>query len=76
MKYFPDERDWVHLDRHWICDVLYTLDTENFQAMIDKAMKTRRERVEENRSLNITMRPEFLEALNASLDFRSKCHSS
>ena len=76
MKYFPDEKDWVHLDRHWICDVIYTLDTENFQTMIDKAMKTRRERVEENRSLNLTMRPEFIEALNASLDFSSKYHSS
>ena len=28
-KYLPDERDWVHFDKHWICNILYTLDTEN-----------------------------------------------
>ena len=30
LKHLPDERDWVHMDRKWICDVVYTLDKQNF----------------------------------------------
>ena len=26
LRYFPDERDWHHLDKKWVCDVLYTKD--------------------------------------------------
>jgi hypothetical protein len=26
IRYLPDERDWVHMDRQWVCDVLNTLD--------------------------------------------------
>lgn len=24
LKYLPDEKDWHHLDKKWVCDVLYT----------------------------------------------------
>ena len=27
LRYLPDPRDWVHIDKHWVCDVLYTLDS-------------------------------------------------
>ena len=27
LKYFPDEQDWKHLDKKWVCDVMYTQDT-------------------------------------------------
>ena len=27
LKYIPDEGDWHHLDKKWLCDVLYTMDT-------------------------------------------------
>jgi hypothetical protein len=26
MRYLPDENDWNHLDKKWVCDVLYTMD--------------------------------------------------
>ena len=26
LKYLPDARDWVHIDKKWLCDVMYTLD--------------------------------------------------
>jgi hypothetical protein len=26
LKYLPDTRDWVHIDKKWVCDLLYTLD--------------------------------------------------
>jgi hypothetical protein len=28
LKYLPDEKDWHHLDKKWVCDVLYTKDTQ------------------------------------------------
>ena len=28
LKLLPDEGDWHHLDKKWMCDVLYTKDTE------------------------------------------------
>ena len=30
LKHLPDERDWVHIDRKWVCDVIFTLDRNNF----------------------------------------------
>ena len=27
LKYLPDTRDWVHIDKKWLCDVMYTLDS-------------------------------------------------
>ena len=72
LKYMPDERDWLHYDRKWICDVLYTLDTENFQALINDAIARRRKHLEESQDLLVQMRPEFVEALNGSLQFSSR----
>jgi hypothetical protein len=28
MRYLPDERGWNHLDKKWVCDILYTLDDQ------------------------------------------------
>jgi glycosylphosphatidylinositol transamidase (GPIT) subunit GPI8 len=41
MKYLPDEKDQVHLDKKWICDILYTVDTAAIQEMITKAISAR-----------------------------------
>ena len=26
-RFIPDERDWNHMDKKWLCDVLYTRDS-------------------------------------------------
>lgn len=39
LRYLPDERDWLHIDRKWLCDVLYTLDSDGVQTMIDESMR-------------------------------------
>lgn len=26
LTYLPDEKDWNHIDKKWLCDVLYTVD--------------------------------------------------
>jgi len=40
LRYLPDEKDWNHLDKKWVCDVLYTHDTEAVQGMITKPCRT------------------------------------
>lgn len=34
IRYLPEEQDWNHIDKKWLCDVLYTLDQEGVQQMI------------------------------------------
>jgi hypothetical protein len=31
IKYLPEEKDWLHLERKWICDVLYSLDKDGIK---------------------------------------------
>ena len=47
-KYFSDERDWLTLDRKWICDVLYTLDEPGMDKMVKDAKANRKIKQEEN----------------------------
>ena len=72
LKHLPDERDWVHIDRKWFCDVIFTLDRNNFQALITAAMKRRRDKLEQSQNLLVEMRPEFAQALHSCLNFSSK----
>jgi hypothetical protein len=51
------------MDKSWICDLLYTLDSDGIQAMINAAMDERKLKVELSRHLNVHMRPEFAQAL-------------
>ena len=37
VKHLPDERVWNHVDKKWVCDILYSLDTTEVQKMIDLA---------------------------------------
>lgn len=48
LKFLPDERDWNHIDKKWVCDVLYTIDSDGIQQMITNAIKHRKERLEKN----------------------------
>lgn len=72
LKYLPDEKDWNHVDKKWVCDVLYTHDTEAIQAMITKAMQERKRKLEHNQNLLVDMRPEFVNALKRCNSFSCK----
>ncbi len=72
MRYTPNERDWIHIDRKWICDVLFTLDKANFLSRIHDAQVMRREKLDRSRDLVVEMRPEFASALESCLNFSSK----
>lgn len=34
LAYFPDQCDWLHLDKKWIVDVLLSLDQDGINNMI------------------------------------------
>ena len=46
LKHLPDENDWHHLDKKWVCDVLYTLDQRGIQDMINAAVLARKRKLE------------------------------
>lgn len=48
MKFIPDESDLNHIDKKWLCDVLYTKDTDRFQKMVNSAVAKRRKKFEES----------------------------
>ena len=74
LKFLPDPRDWVHIDKKWVCDVLYSLDPQGIQDMINGCMETRKIKVELSKHLNVNMRPEFAQALANCQSFSSKCY--
>ena len=72
LKFLPDKRDWDHMDRKWLSDVLFTVDRVKFKKKIKDAAKERRDRLEEKCNLVVEMKPEFAAALNNCLNFSSK----
>ena len=39
LRYLPNERDWLHIDRQWVCDMLFTLDKEAIEEKIKEALR-------------------------------------
>ena len=76
LKHLPDQRDWDHMDRKWLADILFTVDRVKFEKMTKDAVKERKERLEEKRNLMIEMRPEFAAAFNNCMSFSSKASFS
>ncbi len=72
LKYIPDERDWDHMDRKWLCDILFTTEKAKFERMIKDAVKARKERLEKNNDLLVEMRPEFAAAFQNCMSFSRK----
>jgi len=60
LTFLPDEMDWNHLDRHWVCDVIYTVDQDGLSDMIHDAQAKRNEKLEKSRDLLVAMKPEFV----------------
>ena len=71
LRHLPDERDWDHMDRKWLADVLSTTDKANFEKMIKMAVKARRERLENKNNLNVSIRSEFAQAFHSCMNFSS-----
>ena len=75
LKYLPNEEDWLHIDKRWLCDVLYSLDPNGVEEMITNARAKQRQRKEEKHDLLVNIRPEFAEAFKNSTSFSSKGRS-
>ncbi len=67
----PDESDWVHLDKKWICDIMMSIDPEGVQSMVRQAKLKRKEKLEKSQNLLDHMKPEFAQALQNALSFSS-----
>ena len=59
MRLLPDERDWDHLDKKWVCDVLYSRDQVGIENLINKAIQHRKEKLENSQNMIVEMKPEF-----------------
>ena len=70
--YLPDEKDWVHLDRQWLGDVMYTVDTKSMDELIAKAREKRKEKIEKSHNELVDMKPEFVKALEKCVEFSGK----
>ena len=73
MKHLPDDKDWHNLDKKWVSDVLYTLDTAGIQQIITQAQVERRKKLEQSQNMMVDLRPEFALALRKCAGFGSKC---
>lgn len=74
MRLLPDERDWDHIDKKWLCDVLFSRDPVGVQNTINKAIMNRKDKLEHNQNLIVEMKPEFEAALKKCISFSSKDH--
>jgi hypothetical protein len=72
LKHIPDDRDWESLNRKWLADILYNVERQKFDKMVKYAVKARKDRLEDKHNLNVDMRPEFAQALQACMNFSSK----
>jgi hypothetical protein len=67
--HLPDERDWDHMDRKWLGDILYTVEKGRFENAIKDAVKARKERLEDKQNMLVQMRPEFAQAFQNCMNF-------
>ncbi|KEJ82494.1 hypothetical protein OXYTRIMIC_198 [Oxytricha trifallax] len=72
LQFLPDQCDWIHLDKRWICDVLMTIDRNGISDMVHQAKQQRLDKMNKSKNLLVNMRPEFAQALNNSLQFSCK----
>jgi hypothetical protein len=52
--------------------VLYTIDTQGIQSLIDLAQAARNKKLEQSRNLTVPMKPEFAQALTNCVNFSCK----
>ena len=72
LRHLPDERDWDHMDRKWLSDIIYTTERAKFEKTIKDAVKARKERLEDKNHLLVEMRPEFAAAFQNCMSFSRK----
>jgi hypothetical protein len=72
--YLPDEQDWHQLDRKWLCDLLYSRCTEDFDELVHESLESKRAKHIEKHSMVLDMQPDFYDALKNTVAFASKHH--
>jgi hypothetical protein len=67
-RYFPDVKDWMHVERKWLCDMLYSLKSQAFDILVNRCIEAKRKKSDIVKGYVVPIRAEFAEALkNASI---------
>ena len=74
LKWLPNEKDWNHIDKKWLCDVLFTKDSQGVSDMISTAIRERKKKMEQSQNVLVEMKPEFEAALKKCISFSSKLY--
>jgi hypothetical protein len=64
LKHLPNEKDWVHIDRKWLCSTLNTLDRGWFETILNAAQSKRVQKHEQRRNQKVEMKLEFAMAFH------------
>ena len=69
LRHLPDERDWDHMDRKWLADIIFSTERAKFEKIVKDAVKARKDRLEDKNNLLVEMRPEFAAAFQNCMSF-------
>ena len=71
--YLPEMIDWLKVDRKWLCDIVYTLDTDAFRKYITECIEKKKKKKVDEAEKNMTnIATEFAEALKRSVVYSCK----
>ena len=70
--YFPDVKDWMHVDRKWLCDMLYSLESKGFDILVNRCIEKKRKKADVSKGHVVPIRTEFAEALKNATSCSSK----
>jgi hypothetical protein len=71
-RYFPDVKDWMHVDRKWLCDMLYSLKSQGFDTLVNRCIEKKRKKNDVVKGHVVPIRTEFAEALKNASSCSSK----
>jgi hypothetical protein len=54
-----------------MCDILYTVEKDAFQEMINRVLVQRKQKIEQSQNIIVEIKPEFAQALQNTLNFSS-----
>ena len=73
MKALPrNERDILHLHRHYISTIIYSLVGKPFREWVDKRIVERNQKLEEKHNMTVMLDPEVAAILQKSTTVSSK----
>ena len=72
LKYLPDERDLLNLQRQYIIDIIYTVIGQPFKEWVDERILIRNNKLKVTRNLDIAMDSRIVEIFLKSAHISSR----